>query len=73
MDDFNWFLQNYDDLYNQYGHKFLAVKNKKVLGAYNSVREAVDCINEEPGTFIVQECNGNESGYTNYVSSWNFV
>ena len=66
--DFNWFLNNYDDLYKQYGHKFLVIKNKQVLGAYDSVRQALDNTNEELGTFIVQECNGNASAYTNYIS-----
>ena len=66
--DFNWFLNNYDDLYRRYGHKFLVIKNKHILGAYDSVREALDNTNEMPGTFIVQECNGNPSAYTFYIS-----
>lgn len=66
--DFNWFLNNYDSLYEQYGHKFLVIKNKQVLGAYDSVRQALDNTDEELGTFIVQECNGNASAYTNYIS-----
>lgn len=67
--DFNWFLNNYDELYNKYGHKFLVIKNKTVLGAYDNVRQALDATSEPIGTFIVQECNGNESAYTNYVAS----
>lgn len=71
--DFNWFLNNYDALYNKYGHKFLAIKNKTVLGAYDSVRQAIDNTPEEIGSYIVQECNGNESAYTNYISSLFFT
>lgn len=67
--DFNWFLNNYNDLYNKYGHKFLVIKNKTVLGAYEGVREALDNTEEEMGTFIIQECNGSTSAYTNYISS----
>ena len=67
--DFNWFLNNYDSLYKEYGHKFLAIKNHCVLGAYDTVREAIDNTKEEPGTYIIQECSGDESAYTNYVAS----
>jgi hypothetical protein len=68
--DFNWFLNNYDKLYSEYGHKYLVIKDEKVLGAYDNIREALDNTDEEIGTFIVQECNGTESAYTNYVSSF---
>jgi hypothetical protein len=67
--DFNWFLNNYSELYKKYGHKFLVIKNKEILGAYTSVREALDNTNEEMGTFIIQECNGTASAYTNYIAS----
>lgn len=67
--DFNWFLNNYDALFKQYGHKYLVIKNKKVLGAYDSVRQALDNTHEELGTFIVQECNGSNSAYTNNIPS----
>ena len=67
--DFNWFLNHYDELYETYGHKFLVIKNKTILGAYDSVREAVDNTDEELGTFIVQECNGDPSAYTSCISS----
>lgn len=71
-DDFKWFIDNYNELYQQYGHSYLAIKNKTVLGSYKTVVDAVNetSESEEPGTFIVQECNGKESGYTNYISSW---
>ena len=67
--DFNWFLNNYADLYSQYGHKFLVIKNKTILGAYDSIRDALDNTNEELGTFIVQECTGDPSAYTNFIAS----
>ncbi len=71
-EDFNWFIDNYDQLFNEYGHKFLVIKDQKVLGSYNSPVEAINETSktEQRGTFIVQECNGNESGYTNYIASW---
>ena len=73
--DFEWFLDNYSALYKKYGKKYLAIKNSKVLGAYDSLAEGVNETSkkEKIGTFIVQLCNGEESGYTNYISSMNFM
>lgn len=72
--EFQWFLENYDKLYKQYGVSFLAIKNKSVLGVYQSYAEGVKKTleNEELGTFIVQKCNGDESAYTNYIFSMCF-
>ena len=69
--DYQWFLDNYDNLFREYGRTYLAIKNAKVLGSYPSYADAVKNTekNEELGSFIVQYCNGEESGYTNYISS----
>jgi len=73
--DFQWFLKNYADLFEKYGNTYLAIKNNAVIGTYNSYAEAVKSTSsrEELGTFIVQECNGDESAYTNYILSMNFA
>ena len=71
LDDFNYFLKNYDKIYKQYGHTFVVIKNKNVLGAYNNVAEALENTTEPIGSYILQECNGKESGYTSYISSFN--
>ena len=72
--DYNWFLENYDELYKQYGDTYLAIKGKAVLGSYRSYAEGVlSTVREEPiGSFIVQRCGRDESAYTNYISSMNF-
>lgn len=71
LEDFNWFLDNYDDLYREHGVCHIVIQNKHVLGIYNNfgnaIRETEKTI--EPGAFIVQLCNGDESGYTNYIAS----
>lgn len=69
--DFQWFLNNYNDLYQKYGVSYLAIQNKNILGVYHEFGEAVNKTTETTalGTFIVQFCNGNESGYTNYIAS----
>lgn len=73
--DFDYFIEHYQELYNEYGHKFIAIKNSKILGVFDTELDAITEISKEYpiGTFIVQECNGDESGYTNYISSWQLV
>lgn len=75
QDDFQWFLNNYMDLYKKYGRKFFAIQNKVILGIYDDIGSAIDVTAEEYplGSFIVQECNGDETGYTNYITSWELV
>ena len=75
LDDYRWFINNYDKMFKQYGHKFLVIKNKKVLGSYDSYADGVynTVPTEELGTFIVQECNGNASAYTANIASLNFM
>lgn len=74
-EDFGWFVDNYNSIFTQYGHKQIVVKDKKVIGVYDSIKEAIEktCLTEEMGTFIVQECDGSESAYTNYISSWQLI
>jgi hypothetical protein len=69
--DYKWFLENYHQLYDKYGVAYLAIKGQKVLGKYTSYAEALhETEKAEPiGSFIIQYCNGNETGYTNYISS----
>ena len=66
---------NYQEFYQKYGHKYIVIKNKNVLGTYDTEVNAIETtIQKYPlGTFIVQECNGDESGYTNYISSWQLI
>jgi hypothetical protein len=70
-DEYKWFLDNYADLFKKYGDSFLAIKGKTVLGSYRSYAEGVRKTSEKEkiGTFIIQKCNGDESAYTNYISS----
>ena len=72
--DFNWFKEHLSELYKQYGDSYLAIKNKTVIGRYASLVEGVKITTEteELGTFIVQHCTQNESGYTEYIYSMNY-
>jgi len=56
--DYEYFLQNIGELYELYGHKFLAIKNRQILGAYDNFDDALDetLKHEKVGTFLIQEC-----------------
>lgn len=70
LSDFKWFQRNNAKLYAKYGCSYLAIKNKKVLGVFSSYAEGVreTANTEKLGTFIVQHCTGDKSGYTNYIN-----
>ncbi|MBQ6425763.1 MAG: hypothetical protein IJJ92_03040 [Clostridia bacterium] len=74
-DDFKWYKEHLNELFNQYGTRFVAIKEQKVLGSYSTYAEAVKETQkkEELGSFIVQQCGKDESAYTVYISSINFV
>ena len=61
----------YQNFYKEYGHKFLAIKDKKVLGAYDSVTETISDLTPtyEVGSYIIQECTGDESAYRTTIMS----
>ena len=73
--DFQWFKDNYEEISRQYGTSYVAIKDKKILGAYPTYADGVHEPekNEPLGTFIVQHCNGDESGYTGYIASTDFM
>jgi fibrillarin-like rRNA methylase len=60
--DFDFFLQNMENLYKTHGHKFVAVKNQSILAAYESFDDALNSTlkTEELGTFLIQECFDNK-------------
>jgi hypothetical protein len=69
--DFHWYLDNQDELVACYNGKVIAIKDRTVLGAYNSIPEAVDQTMEhhELGTFIVQRVSPGPEAYTQTVHS----
>lgn len=74
-DDFKWFTENMPKLYEHYGNCYLAIKDHAILGSYQSYGVAVtETEKQEPlGSFIVQKCGQDESAYTCYISSMNFM
>lgn len=64
--EFQYFLDHQDDLVKRYSGKFIVIKDEDVKGAYNSEVEAIAEASKqfEPGTFLVQECQGGSDIYT---------
>lgn len=73
-EDFEWFEKHYQEFQTMYGNAFLAIKNKQVIGVYDSygdgVRETQKT--EKLGTFIIQECNKDYVAYVCCIASMNF-
>ena len=69
--DFDFFVSNYKKFFEEYGHKFLAIKNNAILGAYDSVQDAISDLSPkyEIGTYIIQECTNDDSSYTTMMMS----
>jgi len=64
---FKWFLDNIQELVKRYPEKYIAIKDCKVLGAYNSFMEALTKTEKsgyKQGTFIVQQASADPSAYT---------
>ena len=68
-DDFDFFLDNYDALFEKYGKCFIAIRNKQILGTFSTVREGVDALSPDypQGAYILQECDGTASAYTTRI------
>jgi hypothetical protein len=66
--DFDYFLQNMERLYQTHGYKFVAIKNQNILGFYDTFDEALENTikTEEPGTFLIQECLENKEKLVNH-------
>ena len=60
--DYEYFLENMENLYAEHGNKFAAVKNKNILGVYDTFEEALETTmkNEELGTFLIQRIYENK-------------
>ena len=64
--EFKYYIENQNKLVKRYNNKYVVVKNKKVIGVYDSEAEAVQetSKNEPLGTFLVQKCTLGEKDYT---------
>ena len=73
--DFKWFRDNIKELFKNYGYSYVVIKNKRVLGSYNTMIEGFNEMiknGEKLGTFIIQRCAPNNEENILQVASMNF-
>lgn len=64
--EFEYFRNNQSDIYTKYPDKYVVIKDLTVQLAAETFEEALTLASEkfEVGTFLVQHCTKDESGYT---------
>lgn len=64
--EFQYYLDHQDELVKEYNGKVVVIKDQEVIGAYDSVVDAVLESNKThtPGTFLVQRCSPGSADYT---------
>lgn len=69
--EFEYYLENQDDLILQFRGKVLVIKEQKVVGAYSSPLEAYLEAQKQYklGTFLIQACEPGPEAYTVTISS----
>lgn len=70
IDDFHWFVKNYDTIYRQYGECYVAIRNREIIGVFDSFGNACHEMEKlgKATDQIIQYCNGKESGYIAYLN-----
>jgi 3-methyladenine DNA glycosylase AlkD len=64
--EFQYYLDNQDELVKKYNGKFLVIKDCQVIGAFENQLEAINKTKKdhELGTFLVQKCEPGSESYT---------
>ncbi|MCH8157849.1 MAG: hypothetical protein IID18_08910 [Nitrospinae bacterium] len=64
--EFQWYLDNQEELVKKYDGKFIVIKNCKVINDYDDIGIAVEETSKtyEQGTFLVQKCTSGDQDYT---------
>lgn len=68
--DFDYFKSINQDFFAKNGHKFLAIKNQSILDTAEAIQDLIDRLNQRSiavGTYLIQECTGDNSAYTTTV------
>lgn len=66
-EEFEYYIDNQSELIKKYENKFLIIKDKSILGAYDSFEEALKQSQKKkliPGTYLIQHCTPGEESYT---------
>ena len=64
--EFEYYLENQNELVEKYNGKFIVIKDCKVIGDFDSELDAIKKTSQkhELGTFLVQKCELGSSSYT---------
>lgn len=64
--EFEFYLNNREDLFAKYNGKFLIIKDQEVVGVYDSKIEAYEEGSKlyELGTFLIQQCLNDDEHFT---------
>lgn len=64
--EFQYYIDNQNELVKKYRGKFIVIKDKQVIGVYDTEIEAyTESVKaHELGTFLIQECQPGEENYT---------
>ncbi|MBM4171726.1 MAG: hypothetical protein FJ214_07665 [Ignavibacteria bacterium] len=64
--EFKYYLENQEMLVKEYNGKYIVIKGEKILGAYNSHREALEntVAIHKLGSFLIQLCKPGEEDYS---------
>jgi hypothetical protein len=64
--EFEFYLENQTELVKKYQGKFLVIKDRTVIGAFDTEIEAIESASSqhELGTFLVQICEPGPESYT---------
>jgi len=64
--EFKYYLEHQEELVKKYNGKFIIIKNREVIGVFDSELEAIEKTAEkyELGTFLVQKCEPGSESYT---------
>ena len=69
--EFQYYLDNQNELIKKYDGRFLVIIDNKVVADYESYEQALLESQElyEIGTFLIQKCSKNEEPYTQFFHS----
>jgi hypothetical protein len=64
--EFEYYLENQNELLTKYNGRFIVILDKKVVGDYDSYEQALFESKKkyELGAFLIQECTEGEDAYT---------
>jgi len=74
-EEFQYYLENQNELLKRYKGRFVVIVGKNVVGAYRSFKDAVmrSAKKYALGTFLVQECTEGDEAYTDHYYNSNVI